>query len=103
MQTQKDIPVPLLVATKPLEALIVIGSFGSAQAYNSRVFDVEIKTDPTAPALSYEKPVRYGAKPEIHHTFRADPKSPPKVISLFFATAVVATVPALFIAVGLVL
>ncbi|KAK1834861.1 Dolichyl-diphosphooligosaccharide--protein glycosyltransferase subunit 2 [Podospora conica] len=96
--TQKDIPVQLLVATKPLEASIVIGSFGSAQAYNSRVFEVQIKTDPTAPAPSYEKPVRYGPKPEIHHIFRADPQSPPKIISLFFAAAVIATVPALFLA-----
>jgi len=43
--------------------------------------------------------VRYGKQPEIKHTFRADPKSPPKVISLVFVLAVLATVPALFIGV----
>jgi len=85
---------------KPLKASIVIGSFGSAQAYDAHVFDIEIQTDPNAPAPQYQKAVRYGQKPEIHHTFRADPKSPPKVISLFFALAVAATVPALFIGVG---
>ncbi|KAK0631873.1 Oligosaccharyltransferase subunit Ribophorin II-domain-containing protein [Immersiella caudata] len=95
--SQKEIPAPLLVSTKPLKASIVIGSFGSAQAYNSQVFEVEIKTDPSAPAPQFEKPLRYGQKDEIHHIFRADPKSPPKVISLFFALAVIATVPALFI------
>ncbi|KAK1755087.1 Dolichyl-diphosphooligosaccharide--protein glycosyltransferase subunit 2 [Echria macrotheca] len=94
---QKDIPVQLLVSTKPLKGSIVIGSFGSAQGYNSQVFEVEITTDPNAPAPHYEKPLRYGKKEEIHHIFRADPKSPPKVISLFFTLAVAATVPALFI------
>jgi len=99
-QTQKDIPVQLLVSTKPLKASIVIGSFGSANGYNSFVFEVEIKTDPNAPAPHYEKPLRYGKKEEIHHIFRADPKSPPKVISLFFSLAVAATVPVLFIGVS---
>lgn len=40
-------------------------------------------------------PERYTSKPEIHHTFRADPKSPPRVISLFFTLAVLVTLPAL--------
>jgi len=93
--------MPLLVSSKPLMASIVIGSFGSAQAFNAPVFEVEIKVDPNSPAPHYEKPLRYGQKPEIHHIFRDDPRSPPKVVSLFFALAVVATVPALFIGVSL--
>ena len=40
-------------------------------------------------------PVRYGALPEIHHVFHADPKSPPTIISLFFTLAVLASVPVL--------
>ena len=40
-------------------------------------------------------PERYGSKTEIHHIFRDDPKSPPKVISLFFTLAVLSTVPVL--------
>ena len=32
---------------------------------------------------------------EIHHIFRADPKSGPKIISLFFVLAVLATLPVL--------
>ena len=99
-QSQKEIPVQLLVSAKPLKASIVIASFGSAQGYNAAVFDVEIRTDPTVPAPHYEKPLRYGKKPEIHHIFRADPRSPPKAVSLLFALAVVATVPALFISVS---
>lgn len=42
-----------------------------------------------------EKPVRYGKKEEIRHTFRADPKSPPKIITLVFAAAVLAALPIL--------
>ncbi|KAK3329370.1 Oligosaccharyltransferase subunit Ribophorin II-domain-containing protein [Apodospora peruviana] len=94
---QKEIPVQLLVSPKPLQASIVIGSFGSAQGLNTHVFDLETTTDPNAPPPSYEKPLRYGKRDEIYHIFRADPRSPPKIISLFFALAVTATVPALFI------
>jgi oligosaccharyltransferase complex subunit delta (ribophorin II) len=99
-QSQKDIPVQLLLATKPLQASIVIGSFGSAQGLNTPVFNVAVQLDPNAPAPAHEKPVRYGKQPEIHHIFRADPKSPPKIISLVFSLAVLATVPALFLGVS---
>ena len=37
-----------------------------------------------------EKPQRYAADEEIHHIFREEPRSPPKVISLVFAAAVLA-------------
>jgi oligosaccharyltransferase complex subunit delta (ribophorin II) len=42
-----------------------------------------------------EKPLRYAADEEIHHIFRDDPRSPPKIISLVFAAAVVAALPVL--------
>ncbi|KAI0126560.1 Oligosaccharyltransferase subunit Ribophorin II-domain-containing protein [Xylariales sp. AK1849] len=92
-----DLPVQLLTSTKPLKASLIIASFGSSEGYNKPVFDVEIKLDPAATQPTYEKPLRYGKLEEIHHIFRSDPKSPPKIISLVFALAVVATVPALFI------
>ena len=79
---------------------MVIASFGSAQGLDTRVFSVDIASDPSTPTPQYEKPVRYGKKPEIHHIFRADPKNPPKAISFFFAAAVLATLPALFIGVS---
>lgn len=59
------------------------------------MFDLEVKTDPNVPLPKYEKPLRYGKLAEIHHIFKADPKSGPKVISLFFVLAVLATVPVL--------
>jgi len=92
--------VQLLLATKPLQASVVIASFGSAQGLNTHLFDLAVQLDPNAPAPAYEKPVRYSKQPEIHHIFKADPKSPPRIISLVFALAVLATVPALFLGVS---
>lgn len=59
------------------------------------VFKTAIELDASAPGPSYEAPLRYGKLPEIHHIFRADAKSPPKVVSLVFSLAVLATLPML--------
>lgn len=40
--------------------------------------------------------LRYGKLDEIHHQFRADPKSPSVLITIPFVFAVLAAVPALF-------
>ena len=63
--------------------------------HSSKVFDLELTHDPSTPLKPVDKPLRYGKLPEIHHIFRADPKSPPKIISLFFTLAVLASVPLL--------
>ncbi|KAI1097581.1 Oligosaccharyltransferase subunit Ribophorin II-domain-containing protein [Jackrogersella minutella] len=94
---QSELPIQLAITTGPLKASLVIASFGSAEGFQKDVFDVEVVRDPVAAPVAYEKPLRYGKLPEIHHIFRSDPQSPPKVVSLVFALAVVATVPALFI------
>ncbi|KAK4166656.1 Dolichyl-diphosphooligosaccharide--protein glycosyltransferase subunit Swp1 [Cladorrhinum sp. PSN259] len=95
--SHKDLPVQFLLANEPLKASIVIGSFGSAKPLDTPVFNVKIETDPAIPPPAYEKPVRYGKKAEIHHIFRANPKSPPTIISIVFALAVVSALPALLI------
>jgi oligosaccharyltransferase complex subunit delta (ribophorin II) len=87
------------LSNKPLQASIVIGSFGSSEGLVAQLFDLEAKQDVHSPAPKYEKPLRYGKLPEIHHIFRKDPKNPPKIVSLFFVGAVAAALPALFIAV----
>ncbi|KAI0384118.1 Oligosaccharyltransferase subunit Ribophorin II-domain-containing protein [Hypomontagnella monticulosa] len=92
-----DLPVQLALATSPLRASLVIASFGASAGFKKDVFDVQVTRDPNAKPIAYEKPLRYGKLEEIHHIFRADPKSPPKVISLVFVLAVLATLPALFI------
>jgi len=52
------------------------------------------------PLPQYEKPLRYGKLEEINHIFRADPKSGPMIISVFFVLAILATVPVLLGAVS---
>ncbi|KAI2472563.1 Oligosaccharyltransferase subunit Ribophorin II-domain-containing protein [Annulohypoxylon bovei var. microspora] len=94
---QSELPVQLAVSNSPLKVSLVIASFGSSEGFEKEIFDVQLTRDPIAATLTYEKPLRYGKQPEIHHTFRADPTSPPKIISLVFVLAVLATVPTLFI------
>jgi oligosaccharyltransferase complex subunit delta (ribophorin II) len=94
-KTQKELPVQLLSSEQNLEATLLLASFGSAKPYSSHVFDLEVKHDSNAPLPKYEKPLRYGKLEEIHHIFKADPQSGPKIISLFFVLAVLATVPVL--------
>lgn len=84
-----------LHSTSPLAAQIVIGSFGSSTGYDSAAFSLSVELDPNVPIPVPEKPLRYGKLPEIHHIFRGDAQSPNIVISLVFAGAVVATLPAL--------
>lgn len=98
-QTQRDLPIQLLVSSQPLEASLVLGSFGSSKASVTPVFDINLELDPNAPSPTSEPPLRYGKQPEINHIFRPEPKNPPKIVSIVFALAVLATVPALLIGV----
>ena len=93
--TQKDLPAAFLRSPRSLEASIVVASFGSSAGYNSKAFTLAIEPDSAGSSASVEKPLRYGKLPEIHHIFRADPKNPNIMISLFFSGAVLATLPIL--------
>lgn len=95
MQTQKDIPAQLLASTGSLQASIIIASFGSSTPYKQRSFDLSLTSSQGSPAPTVSRPERYGKKEEIHHIFRADPKSPPKIISLVFTLAVLGALPVL--------
>jgi oligosaccharyltransferase complex subunit delta (ribophorin II) len=99
-KAQKDLPVQLLSSSQPLRATLLLASFGSSQAFSNHVFNLDVKPDPNTPLPNHEKPLRYGKLEEIHHIFRADPKSGPKIISLFFVLAILATVPVLLGAVS---
>lgn len=59
------------------------------------MFDLNVTRDTSIPLSVPNPPVRFAAEPEIHHIFRDDPKSPPKVITLVFAAAVAAALPIL--------
>ncbi|KAI9715437.1 MAG: hypothetical protein M1812_005913 [Candelaria pacifica] len=93
--TQKDLPPQFLASTRSLRATLILASFGSSRPFSSHVFNLALALDPSAPIALPEKPLRYGKQPEIHHTFKADPKSPPRIISLAFTLAVLATLPIL--------
>ncbi|KAI4142976.1 MAG: hypothetical protein L6R39_004760 [Caloplaca ligustica] len=95
VQSHKDLPTQFLSGSKTLSASLVIASFGSSKPYRSPAFDLKIELDPSAPPPSVEKPLRYGKLPEIHHIFKPDPKSPPKIITLVFTAAVIAALPSL--------
>ncbi|KAI1342843.1 Oligosaccharyltransferase subunit Ribophorin II-domain-containing protein [Xylariaceae sp. FL0016] len=92
-----DLPLPLLTTEAPLQASIILASFGSSAPLKTDAFTVSVKSDPGAAPVVYEAPLRYGKRDEIHHVFRGDPQSPPKIISAVFVLAVLATVPALFV------
>ncbi|KAH0533954.1 hypothetical protein FGG08_007436 [Glutinoglossum americanum] len=96
-KTLKDLPAQFLTTSKPLEATLLLGSFGTSSAFSSHVFNLNLAPDPSVPFGIPEKPLRYGKLNEIHHIFRPDPKSPPIVITLVFLAAVIACLPALFI------
>lgn len=83
--------------SSPLKASIIIADFGTSTPYKAPAFDLNIVFDASIPRPQTEKPLRYGSLPEIHHIFRADPRSPPKIVTLVFLAAVIACIPALFI------
>ncbi|MCJ1239650.1 hypothetical protein MMC14_007648 [Varicellaria rhodocarpa] len=95
--TYKDIPHQLLSSSSSLSVTISIASFGSSRPYIFKAFDLSIKTDPNAPVSVPDNPLRYGKLPEIHHFFKVDPKSPPKIITLIFTAIVLAALPSLFV------
>jgi len=72
-----------------------MASFGSSTPFDKYTFDLAVQTDPSAPPAVPSPPERYAGKPEIHHIFKADPRSPPQVISLFFTLAILVTLPVL--------
>ncbi|PBP27593.1 oligosaccharyltransferase subunit ribophorin [Diplocarpon rosae] len=94
-KSQKDLPIQLLTPSQPLQASLLLASFGPSQGFSNHVFDLDVQTDTNKPKPKYEKPLRYGQREEISHIFKEDPKSGPKIISIFFVLAILATVPVL--------
>ncbi|OJJ64039.1 hypothetical protein ASPSYDRAFT_38710 [Aspergillus sydowii CBS 593.65] len=92
--TWKDIPTQFLSTSEPLDARIVIGSFGGSPAYNKPAFQLSLARNPDEPVPTYEVS-RYGKLPEIHHIFKSDPRSPPVVITLAFIATVLGALPVL--------
>ncbi|KAF8252333.1 hypothetical protein K440DRAFT_536409 [Wilcoxina mikolae CBS 423.85] len=103
--SQKDIPAHLL-DTPELDLTLVLGSFGSSTTPGSIISIGKIAPviDPSAKAALEtqrkkdfgEGNVVYKLKDEIRHIFRADPKSPSKIITLVFLLTVIAGYAGLF-------
>jgi len=92
--SQKDLPLQFLSAVHPLDAEIVIGSFGSSKGYHKTAFQLNIVRDPSKPVKEIEIK-RYAQLPEIHHIFKPGPSSPPIMIPALFVLAVVFPLPLL--------
>ncbi|KAJ5280822.1 hypothetical protein N7478_006194 [Penicillium angulare] len=92
--TQKELPIQFLSVSEPIDARVVIGSFGSSDAYDSSIFPLSIERDPDHPIPTFEA-ARYGKLPEIHHVFKDAATSPPVIITLAFVALVGAALPVL--------
>ncbi|KAK2745850.1 hypothetical protein FQN57_003463 [Myotisia sp. PD_48] len=94
--THKDLPTQFLRSKSPIEASLLIASFGTSTGYDKRVFQLNIARDPHEPLPSSDA-LRYGKLEEIHHIFKPGPTSPPVILSLIFSVAVLSTLPLLVI------
>ncbi|KAK6527280.1 hypothetical protein TWF281_010468 [Arthrobotrys megalospora] len=93
--TQKDIPTALLTS-ESLSLTLALGSFGQSTPLSVEIAKVTPILDAAAKKALPEPPLKYQKMNEIHHIFRAEPKSPPKIISLVFLVAVIVCLPGLF-------
>lgn len=106
-QTHKDLPA-FLLASPSLSLSLVLGSSGPTPGSIVSIGNLEPVLDPTAKALLEKQKLKdlgegivvYKAKEEIRHVFRADPQSPPKIITLVFLLAVLTALGGLFVVVS---
>jgi len=94
-QAQKDLPFQFLTSPSPIEATLVLGSFGTTSPLSTTLFKLTIDRDPSVPIATPSAPVRYTRQSPITHIFRSDPRSPPVVISSAFTLLVVGALPVL--------
>lgn len=78
---------PTANASVPLRVTLIIGSFEHSPLLQP-LFDLHLPVSYPAPQHP-EEPV-YHPLPEIHHTFRSDPKTPYVILSAIGAGAVIA-------------
>lgn len=85
---------PALLENKSLDLTLVLGSFGDSKPLSKHVATIMVQGDDKEQV--YVKPLRYGALPEITHTFRAPQKMPSAVISVAFSVILIAGLFGLF-------
>lgn len=86
--SQKDFGPVFLSGSGAVDIVLAIGGFGDDTPLQQHVATIEFVFDPKSPAPTAPTVARYGPRPEITHTFRADQKMPPVVVSLVFSGAV---------------
>ena len=79
--------IPPTTASDPLQVTLIIGSF-THSPLKVELFDLLLPA--SQPAPQHPEEASFHPLPAIHHTFRPDPKLPPKFISAVFAGLVVA-------------
>lgn len=79
--------LPPTPAGGPLQVTLILGSFKYDSAAH-KLFELYLPR--TQPAAAHPDASAFAPRPPIHHTFRPDPASPPRVVSLVFAAAVLA-------------
>lgn len=99
--TQKDLPPFFIASSSPLTLTMAIGDFTeNIKSIFIPIAQVQLNYDPMTVSAAKkslgEPPVVYAPLPELRHTFRPDPKNPPKILTLLFLGAVGATLVGLF-------
>lgn len=94
------IPKPILHLSKTTQvpvsvSLILANPAGQSDNVFVPIFDLDLQTEQD---LKYTEPVRYQAKPEIHHIFNAEPATVPWQIAQIFVFIISLVVFGLFIA-----
>lgn len=100
--SQKDFPPSFIVSDNNLLLSLAVGDF-TVDLRSILVPITILQLEYDAPTVANAKHslgeiVRYEKKPEIHHIFRAEPKNPPKIITLVFLSTVIASLVGLFAA-----
>ncbi|KAI5801523.1 Oligosaccharyltransferase subunit Ribophorin II-domain-containing protein [Peziza echinospora] len=98
---EKDIPAAFIASNSSLELSLVVGDFTPhikpiLTPVGTLQLDYEA-TARTAAGKAIGSVVKYEKLPELRHTFREDPKNPPKIITLVFLGLVVQSLAGLFI------
>lgn len=80
---------PILTTHDSVDLTLVLGGFGETVPLLKHIATLTLAKDSSATTTQEAtQPLRYGALPEITHTFRAQQQLPPKIISIAFSAII---------------
>lgn len=85
-----------LIQHKSIDLTLVIGGFGDTAPIIKHIATLQLQEHPSSPIIAAPTSLRYGALPEITHTFRAAEKMPSTIISVVFSLILLAGLVGLF-------